>query len=118
MNYTIFKKSIIADHSAAYQINTRTAILDAERLKDNLIIYTFKRHYLDKYRCIDKPSTTYYLRGAFNLHGGLIYHKKNRFDYDVISFDEIERIEVEATDKSADFWKTWENRQEQIERRA
>lgn len=73
--------------------NLKTILLDAERTKQPVTFYTRTRHYIDNFTCIDyenKPFTLKY----FVTHGGLVYYKKNEFEWNNISLDDILKIEV------------------------
>ena len=78
-------------HYDTYMVNVRTKLLDLERLHKPIEIHTFSRRFLDKYKCVDTPNKPILL-DSFTLHGGLIYYKKNRFEWLTISFDEIQAI--------------------------
>ena len=78
-------------HYDTYMVNVRTKLLDMERLHKTITIYTFSRTYLDKYKCVDTPNNPLTLNN-YILHGGLIYYKKNPFEWKTISFDEINKI--------------------------
>ena len=118
MNYKIYESTMRTNASDAYRTNTRTALLDCERLGDAIRVYTFSRRFIDKYSCIDTPLPPITLT-RFNLQGGLIYYKKTAFDWRTISMDNVNRIEViTEEEKHAEFWRVWENRQSKIEKGA
>jgi hypothetical protein len=81
------------EHNAsdAYMINARTHLLDCERLHKAIIIHPFTRRFIDKYRCIDTPEKPITLN-RFTLHGGLIYYKRNAYDWKTISLDRVTAI--------------------------
>lgn len=71
----------------------KTAILDAERTHRTITFYTRSRRYIDRYRAIDtdnKPITL----SEYVTHGGLIYYKKNTFDWVTISLDDVTAIDI------------------------
>lgn len=47
-----------------------------------------KRIFLDRYTCIDKPISTRVICFAF-VQGDLLYYKKDRFNYLVISKNDL-----------------------------
>lgn len=72
--------------------NLKTAILDCERLKKPVTFYNRQRRFIDKYTCIDtelKPITL----NNFVCSGGLIYYKKDRFNWLDFSVEDILKIE-------------------------
>ena len=72
----------------------KTALLDAERLKMPVTFYTHTRRYIDKYACIDTPKKPFTLN-KFTVSGGLVYYKKNQFEWANFSIDDIDQIQLE-----------------------
>jgi hypothetical protein len=70
-----------------------TALLDAERTKTPVKFYTRNRAFIDRFTCVDTPNKPFILEN-FTTHGGLIYYKRNAFDWKTISIDEIIKIEL------------------------
>ena len=91
MNKEIYTRSMQHNASEAYMINAKTRLLDAERLHKPVTIHTFSRRFITKHKCIDTPNKPITLN-SFICHGGLIYYKKNEFDWQTISWDEISAI--------------------------
>lgn len=92
----IYTKTMAHEASEAYKINVRTALLDCERLGKPLTIHTVTR---PRIRLIDRPTKIWEepndpitLKGGYTLHGGLIYYKKNAYEWRTISMDEVTAI--------------------------
>lgn len=83
----------IKERLALNYTNAKTALLDAERTKSPVTFYTRTRHYIDAYRCIDTENKPITLNN-FVTHGGLVYYKKNNFEWLTISLDDITKIEI------------------------
>lgn len=81
------------ENANVYEINAKTALLDAERLRKPVTLYTRTRTYLDRFTCIDKPNKPVTLKNSV-LHGGLIYYKVNSFEWRTISLDDVVKIEI------------------------
>lgn len=81
------------ENACVYEINARTALLDAEMLKKPVTLYTRTRMFLDRFTCVDKPNKPVTLEGSV-LHGGLIYYKINNFEWRTISLDDVIKIEI------------------------
>ena len=75
----------------AYMINVKTALLDSERRKTPIEVTTFSRRFLTPYKCVDTINPPIILENHI-LHGGLIYYKKNQFEWITISLDECVSI--------------------------
>lgn len=88
----IYTRTMAHEASEAYKINARTALLDCERLGKPLTIHTFTRRFIDKFKCIDTPNKPITLKGNYVLNGGLIYYRKNTFEWRTISLDEVSAI--------------------------
>lgn len=76
-------------------IELKTALLDAERTKTPVTFYTRNRSYIDRFTCIDTNNKPLTLKN-FNCHGGLIYYKRDQFNWCNISIDDIVKIEMEG----------------------
>lgn len=91
MDKEIYTRSMKHNASAAYMINAKTRLLDAERLHKAVTFHTFTRRFIDKYRCIDTPQEPITL-DRFICSGELIYYKRNAYDWKTISWDNISAI--------------------------
>lgn len=76
-------------------INMKTAILDAERTRKPITLHTHERRMIDRYACIDTPQKPITLR-HYMLHGGLIYWKRNQFEWQNVSVDDIDQVEIDG----------------------
>lgn len=72
--------------------NLKTALLDCERLKKPVTFYTRERRYIDSFRCIDTELKPFTLDN-YVCNGGLIYYKKDSFNWVTFSIDDILKIE-------------------------
>lgn len=87
---TLERKS---ENIGIYEINARAELINAYRLRKSVTIYTRTRTFLDNFTCIDKPNKPVTLE-RFELHGGVIYHKINNFEWRTISLDDVIKIEI------------------------
>lgn len=79
--------------SGAYNVFV-SSLCEAEKSKKAVKIYRFHRNFIDKYKAIDKELPPIIIKDFF-INGSLIYSRKDRFNYLVISFDEIRKIEIQ-----------------------
>ena len=91
MKNLIYESTMANNADTAYMINTRTRLLDLERLGRPITIHYHCRRMITPYSCIDTPQEPVTL-AKFTLHGGLIYYKKDRFNWVTISMDDIDAI--------------------------
>ena len=56
-------------------------------------VQTFTRHFIDRFSCIDHLNKPFILNNNFWVSGSLIYIKSG-FNYNTISFDDIQKIEI------------------------
>ncbi len=75
------------------EVEMKTALLDAERLRKPVTFYTRTRRFIDKFTCVDTDNKPFTLK-RFVCHGGLIYFKKNEFEWGNISMDDITKVEI------------------------
>jgi hypothetical protein len=71
----------------------KTVLLDCERNNKKVTFYTHTRNFIDRFTCIDHPDKPITLEKFF-LNSGLIYYKKNQFEWKTISLDDIDKIEI------------------------
>ena len=80
-------------YNSRENIELRTALLDAERLKKPITFYTRDRRQITRFTCIDTPNKPITLHN-FTVSGGLVYYKRNSFEWCTISQDDITQIEI------------------------
>ena len=81
----------IKDRLVCNSAKLKTALLDCERLKKPVTFYTRERRYIDSFRCIDTELKPFTLDN-FVCHGGLIYYKKDSYNWVTFSIDDILKI--------------------------
>lgn len=80
-------------YNSKNNVELRTALLDAERTKTPVKFYNRSRRQITQFTCIDSDLPPFVLT-SFVVSGGLVYYKKNRFEWVSFSTDDIEKIEL------------------------